>query len=202
MNGIYQMLIQRVAGLAARQFEHVSEGFSQRIALLTAENPICLIQRRSLPRNWLFDLPIGLGTQMDNLTTDERSLQMSLVRSKGTKPEWRVRRLVHGLGFRYRLHMADLPGKPDLVFSSKRKVILVHGCFWHGHNCKFGRMPKSNLEYWQNKIATNQARDKETLRSLGELGWKCLTVWECGLRDEYNLTERIKQFLEPSAQSG
>jgi DNA mismatch endonuclease (patch repair protein) len=139
---------------------------------------------------------------MDNLTTEARSMQMSLVRSKDTKPELRVRRLVHGLGFRYRLHRADLPGKPDLVFPSRRKVILVHGCFWHGHDCKLGRMPKSNLEYWQNKISTNQTRDRETIRSLRELGWECLTVWECGLHDECSLADRIKRFLEPSSQNG
>lgn len=134
---------------------------------------------------------------MDNLTPQERSMQMGLVHSKDTKPELRVRRLVHGLGYRYRLHRAELPGKPDLVFQSRRKVIFVHGCFWHGHKCKLGRMPKSNLEYWQNKIATNQARDRKTLKSLCELGWKCLTVWECSLHDEHKLAERIKRFLEP-----
>ena len=135
------------------------------------------------------------------MTTEERSMQMSLVRSKDTKPELRVRRLVHGLGFRYRLHRTGLPGKPDLVFPSRRKVILVHGCFWHGHNCKLGRMPKSNLEYWRKKIATNQARDRKTLESLRELGWECLTVWECSLHDECKLAERIKQFLELPSQT-
>ena len=133
---------------------------------------------------------------MDNLTPEERSNQMRLIRSTDTMPELRVRRLVHGMGYRYRLHRADLPGKPDLVFPSRRKVIQVNGCYWHGHKCKHGRMPKSSLEYWQNKIAANQARDKRTLRQLRRLGWKCLTVWECSLRDECRLAERIRRFLD------
>jgi len=135
---------------------------------------------------------------MDNLTAEQRSKQMSLVRSRDTKPELLVRRAVHALGYRYRLHRTDLPGKPDLVFSSRKKVIFVHGCFWHGHKCKLGRMPKSSLEYWRNKIATNKARDRRTLRRLRKLDWECLTVWECSLHDECWLAERIKRFLEPS----
>jgi DNA mismatch endonuclease (patch repair protein) len=133
---------------------------------------------------------------MDNLTPEERSNQMRLIRSTDTKPELQVRRLVHGMGFRYRLHRADLPGKPDLVFPSRRKVIQVNGCYWHGHNCKLGRMPKSGLEYWQRKIATNQARDRRTFRQLRRLGWECMTVWECSLRDECRLAEQIKRFLD------
>jgi DNA mismatch endonuclease (patch repair protein) len=136
--------------------------------------------------------------RMDNLTPEERSAQMSLVRSKDTKPELRVRRLVHGLGYRYRLHKAELPGKPDLVFASRRKVIFVHGCFWHGHRCRLGRMPKSSVGYWRNKIGTNQGRDKRTQRRLRRLGWKCLTVWECSLRNEDKLVERINRFLKAS----
>lgn len=135
---------------------------------------------------------------MDNLTPKERSSQMSLIRSTDTKPEMLVRRLIHGMGYRYRLHRTDLPGKPDLVFPSRRKVILVSGCYWHGHGCRLGRMPKSNLAYWKNKIATNKARDKRTLRELRKLGWTCLTLWECGLRDECTVAERIREFLESS----
>jgi DNA mismatch endonuclease (patch repair protein) len=133
---------------------------------------------------------------MDNLTPEERSTQMRLVRSKDTKPELRVRRLVHGLGYRYRLHRAELPGTPDLVFPSKRKVIFVHGCFWHGHECKLGRVPKSSVEYWTNKISTNRDRDRKNIQRLGELNWKCLTIWECGLNDDFTLADRIKHFLE------
>jgi DNA mismatch endonuclease (patch repair protein) len=138
---------------------------------------------------------------MNNLSPEERSVQMRLVRSKDTKPEMRVRRLVHGLGYRYRLYCADLPGKPDLVFPSKRKVIQVNGCFWHGHKCRLGRMPKSSLDYWRNKIATNQERDMRTLKSLRKLGWKCLIVWECSLGDEIKLAKRIEHFLDPPPRS-
>ena len=122
---------------------------------------------------------------------------MSLVRCKDTKPELLVRRLVHSLGYRYRLHRADLPGKPDMVFPARKKVIFIHGCFWHGHKCRLGRMPKSSLDYWQNKIAYNKARDQRTLRRLRNLDWKCLTIWECSLHDERRLAVRIKRFLEP-----
>ena len=138
---------------------------------------------------------------MDNLSPQERSVQMRLVRSKDTKPEMFVRRLVHRLGYRYRLHRADLPGKPDLVFPARRKVIQVNGCFWHGHNCRLGRMPKSSLDYWQKKIARNQERDRKTISSLRGLGWKCLTIWECGLGDENRLARRIEHFLDPSSRS-
>lgn len=137
---------------------------------------------------------------MDNLSREERSKQMALVRSKDTKPELRVRRLVHGMGFRYRLHRTELPGKPDLVFPSRRKVIFVNGCFWHGHNCRLGRMPKSGLDYWQRKIAYNKARDRRTRRRLRKLAWNSLTIWECRLSDECRLAERIKRFLEPSSE--
>lgn len=132
---------------------------------------------------------------MDNLTREERSKQMASIRSTDTKPEMRVRRLVHRLGFRYRLHGAGLPGKPDLVFTSRRKVIFVNGCFWHGHHCRLGRVPKSNVEYWNNKIATNQARDRRNIKQLKKLDWKCLTIWECRSGDEEALTPLIERFL-------
>jgi DNA mismatch endonuclease, patch repair protein len=103
---------------------------------------------------------------VDTLNRLERSKQMSLVRSKDTKPELLVRRLVHGLGYRYRLHQADLPGRPDLVFRSKRKVVFVHGCFWHGHKCRLGRLRKSRLSYWTQKISGNRQRDSLTVRRL------------------------------------
>ncbi|MDR3566609.1 MAG: DNA mismatch endonuclease Vsr [Syntrophobacteraceae bacterium] len=133
---------------------------------------------------------------MDNLSPEQRSMQMSLVRSKDTKPELRVRSLVHGLGYRYRLHRVELPGKPDLVFPSKRKIIFVHGCFWHGHDCRLGRMPKSRIEYWQFKIANNRVRDRNVVKCLHEMGWQCLAIWECELRDHMKLAERIRKFLE------
>lgn len=124
---------------------------------------------------------------------------MALIRSKDTKPEMAVRRLVHRLGYRYRLHRSDLPGKPDLAFPGRRKVILVHGCFWHRHpdpNCKRARMPKSRLDFWGPKLTANAERDTRTLAALSELGWKVLTLWECEIESVGDLEDRIIQFLE------
>ena len=105
---------------------------------------------------------------------------MRAVKCKDTAPEMVVRRLVHSLGYRYRLHRRDLPGKPDLVFGPRRKVIFVHGCFWHGHTCKRGnRQPKTNADYWRKKIQVNKERDKSTLEELRARGWEILVVWEC-----------------------
>jgi DNA mismatch endonuclease (patch repair protein) len=132
---------------------------------------------------------------MDNLTPEQRSAQMSKVRSKDTKPEMFVRRLVYGMGYRYRLHDGKLPGKPDLTFSSRRKVIFVHGCFWHGHDCQLGRIPKSRVEFWVGKIETNRSRDEANIEKLGRLGWKSQVVWECQLRDADRLAGKIKRFL-------
>ncbi|GAC1634438.1 MAG: very short patch repair endonuclease [Candidatus Acidiferrum sp.] len=132
---------------------------------------------------------------VDNLSPDKRSKQMSLVRSKDTKPEMAVRRLVHRLGYRYRLHRTDLPGKPDLVFPSQKKIIFVHGCFWHAHECRLGRMPKSRLRYWRRKIRRNNDRDTLTLRRLRGMRWRCLVLWECQLRDLGMVSKRIDRFL-------
>ncbi|MEV1530406.1 DNA mismatch endonuclease Vsr [Pseudomonas aeruginosa] len=132
----------------------------------------------------------------DTISADERSHIMSLVKGKNTRPEMLVRRLVHGAGFRYRLHDAKLPGKPDLVFSRKRKVIFVHGCFWHRHEgCALARIPKSNQEFWLAKLEGNKARDEINLRKLHEAGWDTLVVWECELRDLATLTQRLRSFL-------
>jgi DNA mismatch endonuclease (patch repair protein) len=121
---------------------------------------------------------------------------MRCVRGKGTKPELAVRALVHRLGYRYRLHDRQLPGKPDLVFPSRRKVILVHGCFWHQHSaaCK-NITPKSNTEFWSAKLRRNVVRDAENLKALLREGWKVLTVWECQV-EKRNLTERVRRFLD------
>ncbi|TBV00001.1 very short patch repair endonuclease [Stutzerimonas kirkiae] len=137
----------------------------------------------------------------DTISAGERSRIMSLVKSKNTRAEMLVRQLVHSAGFRYRLHDAKLPGKPDLVFSRKRKVIFVHGCFWHLHeNCPFSRMPKSNQEYWVAKLEGNKARDEINLQKLHDTGWQTLVVWECELRDLISLASRLHSFLldEPS----
>lgn len=128
--------------------------------------------------------------------TVERSEIMRRVRSADTTPELIVRKIAHSLGFRYRLHKKDLPGKPDLVFSRKRKVIFVHGCFWHGHKCTRGnRLPKENREYWTNKINTNRKRDKRNVEELSIEGWSVLIIWECETKDWYALTQRITEFL-------
>lgn len=121
---------------------------------------------------------------------------MRLVRSTDTKPELVVRRLVHRLGYRYRLHATDLPGRPDLVFPSRKKTIFVHGCFWHGHACRLGRMPKSRLVYWNAKISGNREHDNLVLRRLRSSRWKCLVLWECQLRNSQRLEKRITTFLD------
>jgi len=126
-----------------------------------------------------------------------RSRTMRAVRSKNTKPELIVRRLVHALGFRFRLHRRDLPGSPDLVFPSRRKVIFVHGCFWHGHDCARGsRQPKTNVDYWITKISRNRNRDNETRQLLSNAGWASLIIWECELRDVQEIQQKIETFLD------
>lgn len=121
---------------------------------------------------------------------------MRAVRSRDTAPEMQVRRMLHAMGYRYRLHSADLPGKPDIVFATRRRAIFVHGCFWHGHDCRRGaRMPATNAAYWRAKIARNVARDRETLARLAALGWAALVVWECDLRERDALTARLRGFL-------
>ncbi|MDP5904267.1 very short patch repair endonuclease [Pseudomonas aeruginosa] len=133
---------------------------------------------------------------VDTISADERSHIMSLVKGKNTRPEMLVRRLVHGAGFRYRLHDAKLPGKPDLVFSRKHKVIFVHGCFWHRHEgCALARIPKSNQEFWLAKLEGNKARDEVNLRQLHEAGWDTLVVWECELRNLDTVEQRLRTFL-------
>lgn len=137
---------------------------------------------------------------VDTISASERSHVMSLVKCKNTRPEMVVRRLVHGAGFRYRLHDTKLPGKPDLVFPRRRKVIFVHGCFWHRHEgCALARIPKSNQEFWQAKLEGNKARDEAHLRRLHESGWATLVVWECELKDLHTLRMRLLSFLSDEA---
>ena len=142
---------------------------------------------------------------MDTLTPAERSERMGRVKGRDTKPELKVRRLVHAMGHRYRLQVGHLPGRPDMVFGPRRKVVFVHGCFWHRHpGCKLTRMPKSRLEFWRPKLEGNRARDLENRRRLEELGWRWHVVWECELVDEVALRRRLDAFLsaekeEPAA---
>lgn len=133
---------------------------------------------------------------VDVLTPEQRHRNMAAIKSKDTKPELIVRRLVHGLGYRFRLHRKDLPGKPDLVLPRHGKVIFVHGCYWHMHSCKYGRVkPKTNAKFWQKKRQSNVDRDKKDVRKLRRLGWKPLVVWECQTRDLSKLQSRIERFL-------
>jgi len=134
--------------------------------------------------------------RVDPLTVEQRSALMAKVRSKDTGPEMVVRKLVHAMGYRYRLHRKDLPGAPDLVFASLGKVIFVHGCFWHLHQgCSLARMPKSRLDFWKPKLEANRERDKKNLRQLKKLGWTSITIWECQLGDDKKLRDRIERFL-------
>ncbi len=132
----------------------------------------------------------------DPLTKAERSTRMSRIRNADTKPEMAVRRLVYGMGYRYRLHARDLPGKPDLVFRGRKKVIFVHGCFWHQHGCRQYRQPRSNRSFWEPKLARNKAHDAEVRRELHMIGWREMVIWECQIRRESMLRNRIKRFLE------
>ena len=133
---------------------------------------------------------------MDTVTRQERSRIMSLVRSTGTKPELIVRQLAHSLGFRYRLHLTTLPGTPDLVFPSRRQVILVSGCFWHGHTCGRCRVPATRRDYWVKKIERNKARDRRTIAELRRTAWRVLVVWECETRDRARLAKKLCSFLD------
>lgn len=133
---------------------------------------------------------------MDTVSAARRSEIMSRVRSVNTGPELAVRRLAHGLGYRFRLHRRDLPGRPDLVFSGRQKVIFVHGCFWPRHEgCALARMPKSRVEFWRGKLEGNARRDGRNERALRRVGWGVMTIWECQTRDLARLATRIGRFL-------
>jgi DNA mismatch endonuclease (patch repair protein) len=127
----------------------------------------------------------------------DRSAVMRRVRSTDTAPELAVRQLLFSLGFRYRLHYSKLPGKPDIVFPRRKKVIFVNGCFWHGHNCKRGdRLPSTNVDYWQTKLASNKERDKNNYEKLNNQGFELMIVWECELKDMEALKKKLIRFLE------
>ena len=121
---------------------------------------------------------------------------MAAVRSEDTGPEMAIRKIVHRLGYRYRLHVRSLPGRPDLVFPARRKVVFVHGCFWHRHpKCRYATSPGTHKEFWQRKFASNQARDRRATRELKRMDWAVLTVWACELKKPDRLTERLNDFL-------
>jgi len=132
---------------------------------------------------------------MDTITAAERSALMSRIRSKDTKPELAVRSLLHGLGYRFRLHCHKLPGTPDVVLPRHRKIVLIHGCFWHGHACSLGSKPKSNSEYWRRKIRGNRTRDRRNLLALKRAGWRVLELWECEIRANSRIANRLQRFM-------
>lgn len=133
---------------------------------------------------------------MDTVSVERRSEIMSRVRHRDTGPEMAVRRLVHSMGYRFRLHGRGLPGKPDLVLRSHSKVIFVHGCFWHRHkDCALARVPKSRLEFWRTKLEGNRVRDEHAVRALKADGWRVLTVWECELASTEKVARRVQRFL-------
>jgi len=132
----------------------------------------------------------------DPLTPTERSERMSRIKNIDTKPEMMVRKMVYGMGYRYRLHASDLPGKPDLVFRSRKKVIFVHGCFWHQHGCKQYRQPRTKRDFWEPKLAKNVSRDIEVRKELRKLGWESMVIWECQIKRVDLLRNRVKSFLD------
>jgi DNA mismatch endonuclease (patch repair protein) len=135
---------------------------------------------------------------MGSLSPEERTIRMRSIRKVDTKPELIVRRLAHALGLRFRLHRRDLPGTPDLAFPRHRKVVLVHGCFWHQHDgCRLARQPRSKPDYWLPKLARNVERDREVEARLAELGWEPLVIWECETRKADLIRERLARFLGP-----
>lgn len=133
----------------------------------------------------------------DVLTTEQRHKCMSNIRSKNTSPEIIVRSIVHRMGYRYALHCSDLPGHPDIVLVKYKKIIFVHGCFWHMHRCRYGRViPATRTKFWQDKRRGNVERDKRNSRKLKTMGWKILVVWECQIKKTEKLTRRLRAFLK------
>lgn len=133
---------------------------------------------------------------MDVFSVDERSRIMGRIGGKNTRPELRVRKLLHALGYRFRIHRKDLPGTPDVVFPGRRAVIFVHGCFWHRHEgCPRATTPATNRDFWERKFRSNTKRDAERIEQLGRLGYRCLVVWECETKNLERLAERLTAFL-------
>ncbi len=132
---------------------------------------------------------------MDHLTREARSANMKAIGQKDTAPEMLVRRLLFSEGYRYRLHVRSLPGSPDIVFTGRRKAIFVHGCFWHGHECRIGHSPQSRQDYWLPKISRNRERDAAALDALSRSGWAPLIIWECETKHQDALMARVTKFL-------
>ena len=140
---------------------------------------------------------MAILTYMDTVSPEERSRIMSHVKGRDSTPEKRVRSLLHSMGYRFRLQRADLPGKPDIVLPKFKTVIFVNGCFWHRHpGCKRATLPKSNAEFWRQKLEKNVARDRRNIQTLKDLGWYVLIIWECELKDTMTLQARLSDFFE------
>jgi DNA mismatch endonuclease (patch repair protein) len=135
----------------------------------------------------------------DVFSPEKRSAVMRRVKGKDTAPELKVRRLLRRMGVGYRLHRADLPGKPDIAMPGRKLAIFVHGCFWHGHDCKAGKLPSSRSDYWIPKIKANRERDERALNNLEALGWHGLVVWQCETKDCEALLHKVETFLHPTA---
>jgi len=147
---------------------------------------------------------VEASQMVDKLTVERRSENMRRIKSRDMKPELLVRSIVHRMGYRFRLHDNKLPGKPDLVFRARKKIVQIHGCFWHSHalaTCLDGRSPKSNTGYWWPKLKRNKERDAETLAALEAQGWKVLIIWECETRDSMQLSRRLEHFLNEKTTS-
>jgi len=154
-------------------------------------------RKATLPTNGRYSVEQEGSRRVDSLSVAERSEIMARVRSKNSRPELFVRKLVFALGYRYRLHAKNLPGHPDLVFRRLRKVIFVHGCFWHRHSsCALARLPKSRPEFWVPKLEGNRKRDEKNRRALAKEGWTVLTIWECQLKSSQRLAARLRRFLD------
>lgn len=141
---------------------------------------------------------LNVPRHMDTLSEHQRSERMSRVRHRDTKPEIRVRQILYGMGYRYRLQAKDLPGTPDIIFRGRKRVVFVHGCFWHRHdqpNCKLARLPKSRLDFWLPKFERNVGRDRANQTKLSEMGWRFLVVWECELPNRKALESKLRGFL-------
>ncbi len=185
---------------------HTNPQDSVRLVGVTCWHALIRGPSRKLPGEILWVLPpiswpIGgvlksdRRAMVDTRTKEQRRRIMQAVKQKDTTPEWSVRRLLHGSGYRYRLHVRSLPGTPDIVFASRRKIIFVHGCFWHGHGCRIGQLPKSKTEYWGPKIAKTRTRDAMKQTALEEMGWNVLTIWQCDTKDLVTLQTRLWSFL-------
>lgn len=133
---------------------------------------------------------------MDTVDSETRSRIMSHIHGKDTAPEMAIRRLIHGMGYRYRLHDRSLPGTPDIIFRARKKIIFVNGCFWHRHQgCRLATIPKTNVDYWTEKFRLNAERDRKTLEEFESIGWKTLVIWQCEIRDVEKLKGKIIEFL-------